>query len=316
MLVRSGDTNIFIDVNEPRNPITLNREMGVLYDLILPVTTHQIHPEARADALADRRTWLLILCITLASWIVLASSAYDDLARDGHTPGIEPWVREFASHLATLVCFAIVPVMLNRWPVNGQNWYRTVPVHIAATIVYSVGHTLFMVGVRKLLYPVLFDHTYTFGLSDPSIWLYEYRKDAYAYLIALLAFMTSRTLEQRRLEAEIAREDARTAGRLTLRSGGRIIFIDASDVIYAQAASNYVEVTTPHKTHLVRLTLASLEKLLQDAGTDHIRVHRSYIVNKHHIQEITPTGEGNVDITLDTGVHVPGSRSYRAQLPS
>lgn len=275
-----------------------------------------LHPEALADRQADRRAWVVILLLVLASWIVLASSAYDEMLRSGGEPGIEPWLREFGSHVASLVCIAIIPFMLNRWPVTSQNWMRTVPLHILATIAYSVCHTLLMVGLRKLTYPLILDCDYSFGLDDPSIWIYEYRKDAYAYLLGLLAFITSRMIEQRRLEAQSAQEDARSKGRLTLRSGGRTIFVDAEDVLFVKAASNYVEVTTPHKTHLARMTLSNLETLFDEAGTDHIRVHRSYLVNKHHIQEITPTGDGNVTIHLDSGAEVPGSRSYREQLAS
>ncbi len=276
----------------------------------------QLHPEAQADRQADQKTWIVIAALTLASWIVLSSSEYDELLRSGRHPGLEPWLRETGSHIASFVCFAIVPIMLNRWPVTPQNWKRSVPMHILATIAYSLCHTLLMVALRKLSYPPVLGQDYTFGLSDPSIWIYEYRKDAYSYLIGLLAFATSRMLEQRRLEAQSVREDARSTGRLTLRSGGRMIFLDAADVLFAKAASNYVEVTTPHKTHLARITLSSLANLFEEAGTEHIRVHRSYLVNKSHIREITPTGDGNVTIHLDNGSEIPGSRSYRDQLAS
>lgn len=274
------------------------------------------HPEALADARADRRTWVFILILTLVSWLVLASSTFDDLTRSGKDPGFEPWVREFASHSASLICFAIIPVMLSRFPVSAQTLVRSLPAHFIASVLFSLVHVSLMVSMRKLTYPILFDCPYEFGLTDPSIWLYEYRKDAYSYLIAATAFSMSRMLEQSLLEAKTAREEARRAGRLTLKSGGRTLMIEADDVIYAQAASNYVEITTPNRVHLARLTLANLEKLLTDAGTSHIRVHRSYIVNRDRIREISPTGDGNVSIRLDTGTEIPGSRSYRERLPA
>ncbi|MEQ9316382.1 MAG: LytTR family DNA-binding domain-containing protein, partial [Henriciella sp.] len=98
-------------------------------------------------------------------------------------------------------------------------------------------------------------------------------------------------------------------------SGGRTFFVDASDIVLARAASNYVEVVTPAHTYLARSTLAELERLLVAADGRHLRVHRSYIVNRDRIRTISPTGDGNVSIELDTGETVPGSRSYRDRLP-
>ena len=274
------------------------------------------HPEALADRRADRRTWIFILLTTFLSWLVISSSLQTDLARSGEQAGLEPWVREAASHLAGLVAFLIVPIVSSRFPVTSRNWMKTIPVHILASIAFSVIHTLVMVGLRKLAYPASLDQSYTFGLDDPAVWFYEYRKDAYSYLLVSFLFVMSRSLEQHILEARAARTDAREKHRLTLKTGGRMLFLNADDVIYAQAASNYVEITSPHKTHLARMTLAELERLLSEAGTGHIRVHRSWIVHPDHIQEVIPTGDGNVTIRLDTGAELTGSRGYRDRLPA
>jgi DNA-binding LytR/AlgR family response regulator len=273
------------------------------------------HPEALADRRADRRTWTFILLTTFLSWLVLTSSLQSDLARSGAQPGIEPWVREAASHIAGLVAFLIVPIVSSRYPVTTRNWMRTIPVHIFASIVFSIIHTLVMVALRKLAYPSLLDQSYTFGLHDPAVWLYEYRKDAYSYMLVSFLFVMSRSLEQHMLEAKAVRADAREKHRLTLKTGGRTLFLNTEDVIYAQAASNYVEVTTAGKTHLARMTLSELERLLAEAGTAHIRVHRSSLVHPGHVQEVIPTGDGNVKIRLDTGAELKGSRSYRDRLP-
>ena len=273
------------------------------------------HPEAIADAHADQRAWVFVLLFTAASWFVLSVSLADDATRAGFQPGLEPWLREGASHIASLIGFLIVPFMLSRFPVSLQSWKTSLPAHILASIAFSIIHTLIMVALRKISYPPLVGYAYEFGLADPSIWLYEYRKDAYSYVLVVTFFAVSRTMEQRRLEAQAARSDARKEGRLTLKSGGRTLFLNAEDVIYAAAASNYVEITTQHGTHLARMTLSSLERLLAETGTNHIRVHRSYIVHGDHIQEIIPTRDGNVTIQLDNGVTLTGSRGYRDRLP-
>ncbi|MEZ5954952.1 MAG: LytTR family DNA-binding domain-containing protein [Hyphomonas sp.] len=45
--------------------------------------------------------------------------------------------------------------------------------------------------------------------------------------------------------------------------------------------------------------------------SSHARVHRSHIVNLDRVRAISPTGEGDAVIELDTGETVPGSRRYR-----
>lgn len=273
------------------------------------------HPEADADRQVDRRTWVFVILLVAASCIVNASSLQFELRASGTAHPGEPWVRELASHLSTLVVTLIVPWMLSRAPVSASTWRWALPAHLAATVVYSALHVLLMVSMRKLTYPVLFDWTYEFGLMDPAVWLYEYRKDALTYTMIALGFAMNRLISQGAREAAAARSDARAGGRLTLKCGGRTIFVDASDVIAAQAASNYVEIRTVGRTHLARMTLADLEHLLSEAGNRHVRTHRSHIVNVDHIDEIVPKGEGDVAIHLSTGDTVPGSRRYRSRLP-
>ncbi|MAP95455.1 MAG: response regulator receiver protein [Ponticaulis sp.] len=279
------------------------------------MSKHDLHPEALADRKAGRLAWGVAVLMTIASWIVLSSSVQTDMARMGQSVGLEAWVREGASHVATLFAIAVIPLALNRFPVTPQNWKRTIPLHILNSLIFSGIHLALMILFRVIAYPALLGYAYETDYSFEAFWLYEYRKDAYSYVLLTLAFAICRSLEQSKLEVAAAKADAKRDGRLTLKCGGRTILINTGDVIHASAASNYVEVTTPHSTHLARLTLSGLETLLQAAGTSHIRVHRSHIVNSDRIREITPIGDGNVSIELDNGIVVPGSRNYRSQLP-
>jgi DNA-binding LytR/AlgR family response regulator len=95
----------------------------------------------------------------------------------------------------------------------------------------------------------------------------------------LVGFVLMRVIEPPPLEARSALRMARREQKLTLRSGGAAFVVDASDVVWARAAANYVEVATPGKTYLARMTLTRLETLLLAAGNRHMRVHRSHVVN-------------------------------------
>ena len=62
----------------------------------------------------------------------------------------------------------------------------------------------------------------------------------------------------------------------------------------------------------MRCTLATWEAKLAARGF--VRAHRSRIVNRAHIGALKPTPAGDVEITLDNGAVVSGSRRYREGL--
>lgn len=269
----------------------------------------QIHPDLAADRRADRRTWAFFAAFLFASFLVESLSDRDEIIRSGLGNPALPWVSQATSHFVILAMTPFITFMLSRYPLGA--WRRNLPMHFTAIIAFSAVHILAMVALRKLLTPLILGVPYEFGLADPSVWLYEFRKDVLTYALIAALFAMNRLAEQRGLEAKAAEAEASERHRLTLKSGGRTFFVDAGDIIRVRAASNYVEVVTPGRTYLARATLSELEKLLESAGGRHVRVHRSHIVDTGHIREIIPTGEGDVTLVLDTGEEVPGSRRYR-----
>ena len=269
------------------------------------------HPELEADRRADRKTWLYFTIFVFAAFLVNALSAQDEIMRQGGSHPALPWLSEATSHLVILALVPFITQMLSRFPLFAGQWRANLIRHAFAVVFFSIVHILLMVGLRKLFMPILFGFRYDFGLSDPSVWLYEFRKDALSYATIAAIFGLSRMVEQKSLEAEAARAEAQDRHRLTLKSGGRTYFVDAENVIWAKAASNYVEVVTPARTYLARMTLTELGRLLEAAGGRHARVHRSHIVNLDMVKEIVPTGEGDVVLRLETGDEVSGSRRYR-----
>ncbi|MAA81367.1 MULTISPECIES: LytR/AlgR family response regulator transcription factor [unclassified Hyphomonas] len=275
--------------------------------------TRAAHPEIEADRRADRKTWIYFGCFLFASFLVESLSDQHLLNRVGDPYPNLPWLSQATSHGVILALTPFITFMLSRFPLSAGQWRTNLLVHAAATILFSVAHILAMVALRKLLTPIVFGIPYDFGLSNVSVWLYEYRKDVLSYSLIAAIFWMNRLVEQRALDSRVAQRDATDLHRLTLKSGGRSYFVNAPDVIWAKAAGNYVEVVTKGKSYLARLTLTELSRLLDAAGGRHVRVHRSHIVNLDHVQAIEPTGEGDVTLRLDTGDEVPGSRRYRAQ---
>ena len=100
--------------------------------------------------------------------------------------------------------------------------------------------------------------------------------------------------------------------RLAVVSRGRTILIDAASIDWIQAADNYVTVHIEGREHLVRETLAVLERQLDPDRF--ARIHRSAIVNVSSIREIRTLASGDCEVHLNDGTRLAMSRGYRAAL--
>jgi len=269
------------------------------------------------EYLADRRMIVFVVLFTALSWIVLSTSEQLEAVRTGDEINwIVPWLTEFTSHFVLICVALVIPVFLARWPLSLENWQRRVPVYIACFFVFSTIHILLMVAMRSAMFPFFLGESYEFGLMNPSVWVYEFRKDLMTFILVLSGFLTSRHIAQLQLEADGARHEARETGRLTLKSGGRTVFLKAEELVWAKSASNYVELHTQTGEHLIRMTLSNLDTLLSEAGDGHVRTHRSYLVQKSSIREIVPTGNGDAKVVLKNETSIPASRKYRPGLVS
>jgi len=271
--------------------------------------------ERQAQRDADRRSYVIIAVILLGYTIVDSLSTLTEAARDGESmPMAWPWLLNLSS---VGVLMALAPVLMwvtSRAPVTPGSWRWAVPVHVLVSLGVSAIHITAMVAIRKALWPPLFEQDYTFFSTLGGDILYEYRKDAFTYLGFVFLIQSSREYEQSRLEARAAREDARREKRLTLKCGGRTLWIEAHDLISAKAAGNYIEVTTETGEHLARNSLSTLARQLEAAGVRAARVHRSHLVNLDKVVETKPTGSGDLTIRMNNGGEIPGSRRFRGVL--
>ncbi len=276
---------------------------------------NQLTDARRSDARADRTTFLWTAAFIFAGMTVTILSAATELQRANSAfPVGKVVLYEITGFLSFLAMFPLIAWLVTRSTPGQHSWRQVIPVHLAASLGVVILHVSLFVLLRKALVPVFFGEPYFFTDNLARDFIYEYRKSVLAYGIVLFAITFGRELEQKRRELAAAREDAKKSHRLTLKCGGRSIFVDASDVIWAKSASNYVEVKTPGAEHLARATLASIERQLGDAGANAVRVHRSWIVNADYISRIEPTGEGDLKIEMKDGATVPGSRRYRGNL--
>lgn len=269
------------------------------------------------DARADRKTFLWATAFILAAMTVTILSSATELQRaSSGFPVGKVILFESTGFLSFLAMFPLVAWLVTQATPGQQPWRQVIPLHLAASLGVAILHICLFIGLRKALLPVFYGEPYIFTDNLARDFVYEYRKSFLAYCITVFAITFGRELAQKRRELAAAREDAKQSRRLTLKCGGRSVFVAASDVIWAKSASNYVEVKTSSAQHLARATLGAVERQLEDAGANTARVHRSWVINADQIVKIEPTGEGDVKIEMKDGAIVPGSRRYRDRLPN
>jgi DNA-binding LytR/AlgR family response regulator len=96
-----------------------------------------------------------------------------------------------------------------------------------------------------------------------------------------------------------------SAQELFIKSEGRIHKFSADDIHYAEAQGNNVKIVTEQGTIVTTMTFSSFEAQL--TGSNFIRVHRSFIINKSKIRVI----EGNRIFVGDS--EIPIGTNYREQ---
>jgi len=109
-------------------------------------------------------------------------------------------------------------------------------------------------------------------------------------------------------------KDHRLPDRILAKAAGRISILHIEQIDWIESAGNYVKLHVGKETHLVRETMAQMERRLNSARF--ARIHRTAIVNMERIKELRPHFHGDYQVILDTGVKLALSRRYRNRLGS
>jgi two-component system, LytTR family, response regulator len=121
-------------------------------------------------------------------------------------------------------------------------------------------------------------------------------------------------LAMQRAKEKIAAKDPvpSETPRLAVRSAGQVAYVRIPDVDWVEAADYYVCLHVGAKTHLLRKSMAELEREL-DA---HIfcRIHRSTIVNLRRVRILKVDDAGEYEVILDSGQKLRLSRRFRKDL--
>jgi two-component system LytT family response regulator len=100
--------------------------------------------------------------------------------------------------------------------------------------------------------------------------------------------------------------------RIVVKSGSSIIVIPVDDILYLEAADDFVKIFTRKGNWLKNKTMARFEQLLD--ASQFIRVHRSYIVNISEITRLDPYEKDSHILLLKSGEKIPVSKSGMIKL--
>jgi two-component system LytT family response regulator len=95
--------------------------------------------------------------------------------------------------------------------------------------------------------------------------------------------------------------------RIVVKTAGKIKIIGLKEIMYLEAADDYVKVHTREGAFLKNKTLSYFEQSLDQR--QFVRTHRSYLVNISEITRIDPYEKENHQAILRSGARVPVSRS-------
>jgi DNA-binding LytR/AlgR family response regulator len=124
-------------------------------------------------------------------------------------------------------------------------------------------------------------------------------KDYSRFLAAVNKFVATRTAIS---------HSSKTASDLFVKIDSLLLKLKVEDILWAEAFGDYVKVQTKDKLHTIYTTLKKLEEKL--SKKNFVRVHRSYLVNIHHITNID---SGNLEINKKV---IPVSNTYKGELLS
>ena len=254
------------------------------------------------------RTWLVWLAIGSVFTAVNAASVIDDHARLGRpVEPWRPWVWEITSTAAWLLLVPFIALAAARLRPPRYRLPVALAGHAALSVALSAAHVGTMAGLRKLVY-ALNGLSYSMPGSALDVFVYEYRKDAATYAAIALIYLL---IERMGRPAAPPAAD-RAEPRIEVRDGARTVWLLPSDIEWAQAAGNYVELHGAFGTLLHRETLAALEERLGQHGFR--RIHRSRLVRAAAVRSVETRASGDFDVTLASGARVAGSRRFRSRL--
>jgi two-component system LytT family response regulator len=121
-----------------------------------------------------------------------------------------------------------------------------------------------------------------------------------------------RSLERAKKRIAERRHSSARGNRLLIKERGRVQFVDAAEIDWVEARGDYVRLHAAGRTHLLRETMAEMERSLD--STAFVRIHRSTLVRISSVARLVNDGGREWQAELRDGTRLRMSRRYRTSV--
>jgi DNA-binding LytR/AlgR family response regulator len=125
----------------------------------------------------------------------------------------------------------------------------------------------------------------------------------------IYAFWSELFIQQIYFDERREESKAPAIDKVVVEHQGSLVSLPLADIGSITAAGDYVEIHAGDKSYLDRHTLHSLEASL--GNEMFLRVHRSKLVNRQHVEAVTPLSKGRYQLQLRDGSTIDSSRGYQ-----
>ncbi|HEY1709240.1 MAG TPA: LytTR family DNA-binding domain-containing protein [Rhizomicrobium sp.] len=204
--------------------------------------------------------------------------------------------------LATPFILAVV----RRYPVEGKDWWQRAAVEAVAAVVIAAGLILlscvladrFLASEHRPFFTAV---PQELTANGPLVMF------CVAGLLAIGHLLRFRAERQDTLAP--ARAPLRFLSTIPVKARGGTRFVATKEIDWIETQGNYLALHAGDDVHLIRETLSKFEAQLDPARF--VRVHRRTLVAADRIRAIEPLGQGDAQLTLNTGAVLRLSRTYR-----
>jgi hypothetical protein len=192
-------------------------------------------------------------------------------------------------------------------------WTRFFAAHIPLAAMFA----LVQLGVYVIIASTLF------GTRGRGMWEFykliaanEFQSSFLVYFVIVSAVTAhdkwSISTELAASEAPPVNGNGGFVRRFAVKENGRIVLVDADSVNWVESYGNYVFLHTEAKRHILRETMAAMEKKLDPE--QFVRLRRSAIVRAEQIEELRLGVNGEYEVKLRCGRVIASTRRYRKNL--
>ncbi len=256
-----------------------------------------------ADSPQLRQTQLLLVIVAVATTLALLTTAQAGLAL-AHEGQEIPWSGLLKARLVDWYsCALFMPLLFwlaRRYPVDRQQWTRTLPIHLLASVPIAILKEGIFVAVGNLFRPGVF------SLTDILAEDLSYEVIA---IWGFSCFTHALVFHERFANGKdgAATTKADITDHIVVRSANGVRLVPTEEIEWIDAQGNYARLSTSQGRFLVRDTMARLEKRL---GSRFLRVHRRIIVRVDRVVRVVPRLHAEYWLHLASGERVGSGRSY------